>query len=79
MKQKAQGPWIVKAALFEGQKGVTQQHNGRMGDERVEVSGLAARFQLQELLGGPEEDFDVPALAVDADHIFVGQGDVSAK
>ena len=79
MEQKAQGPWIVKAALFEGQKDVTQQHNGRMGDERVEVSGLAARFQLQELLGGPEEDFDVPALAVDADHIFVGQGDVSAK
>lgn len=50
-----------------------------MGDEGIEVPALAAFLQFQVLLGRAEEYLDVPALAVNADNVFIGKAEVSGK
>ena len=79
MKQQAEGSWILRPALLDAQKNVPGHHDGRVGYEGIEVPALAAFLQFQMLLGRAKEHFDVPALAVNADNVFIGKDEVSGK
>ncbi len=79
MEQQTEGSWIFRPTLLDAQKNVSGHHDGRVGDEGIEVPALAAFLQFQMLLGRTEEYFDVPTLAVNADNVFIGNGEVSGK
>ena len=76
MKQQAEGSWIFRPAFLDAEKDVSGHHDGRVGYEGIEVPALAAFLQFQMLLGRTEEYFDVPTLAVNADNVFIGNGEV---
>jgi len=79
MKQQAEGSWIFRPAFLDAEKDVSGHHDGRVGYEGIEVPALAAFLQFQMLLGRAKEHFDVPALAVNADNVFIGKDEVSGK
>jgi hypothetical protein len=47
-----------------------------VGDVSVEVPALTAILQFKKLVGRAEEYFDAPALAVNADNVFIGKAEV---
>jgi len=53
---------ISISPLLKGKEDVMETNNGRMSNECVEVSGLTAIFQLEELLDCSEEDLYVQNL-----------------
>jgi hypothetical protein len=79
VEEQSERSRIVVSPLFNGQDDGAHEHDGRVRDERVEVPGLTAFLQAQELLGRAEEDLDVPPLAVDAHHVGLGQAQVGGQ
>ena len=79
MKQQAEGSWIFRSTFLDTEEDVSGHHDGRVGYEGIEVPALASFLQLQVLLGRPEEYLNVPPLAVNADNVFIGKGDVSGE
>ena len=61
MEQQAEGSWIFSPAFLDAEEDVSGHHDGRVGDEGIEVPALAAFLQFQMLLGRAEEYLDVPA------------------
>lgn len=79
MEYQAEGSWVFRPAFLDAQKNVSGHHDGRVGDEGIEVPALTSFLQFQVLLGRVEEHFDVPAFAVNADNVFIGKGEVSVS
>jgi len=63
-------------AILVHKKLVAHELNGCMSDESIIITALDLFYQLQVLLGHPEEHFDIPPLTVDPDEIFVRKVDI---
>jgi len=79
VEEQTEGSWIFRFAFLDAEEDVSGHHDGRVGDDGIEVPALAAFLQFQVLLGRAEEYLDVPAFAVNADNVFIGKGEVSGK
>lgn len=62
-----------------GQKHVAHEHNGGMSDQGIIVPALDSFCQLQVLFGHFEEHFNIPALAIDSDDVFVREIDIGRQ